>query len=271
MDTIGDHRGTRFECSDGGHLQFQTAGVGEPVVLIHGFGLDFAMWDPQWAALSQGYRVVRYDLRGYGRSSRPTGRYSHVEDYLALARFLEASPAHLIGLSMGGRLALRIAAEAPSCVRSLTLADSALDGHAWSEEWLTRWRAMGAAATQDVQDAKHLWLQHDLFAPARGKPPVAAALESMVQRYSGWHFEADDPGVGPARPVTEVLSTIESPTLVIVGALDLSDFQAIAQRLAADMPRASLKIIPGAGHMSNMEAPRLFNELVLAHLSSVRA
>jgi pimeloyl-ACP methyl ester carboxylesterase len=266
----GDGEGM-LECADGGRLRYSIAGKGDSLVFLHGFGLDSSMWDPQWPLFTKHYRSLRYDLRGYGASSVPTGPYSHVEDFLALTGFLKAQPAHLIGLSLGGRLALRIAAQAPRIVRSLTLVDSALDGHSWSEDWSERWQAMVTAGKTDVNQAKSLWLQHDLFEPARSRPAVAGALDAMVRRYSGWHFHSDDPGLGPTTPVAEMLSTILVPTLVIVGALDLPDFQAIARRLAGEMPRASLRMIPNVGHMSNLEDSHEFNQLVLAHLAACTA
>ena len=104
----------RLKRADGGWLHYTCAGEGDPVVFIHGFGLDSSMWDPQWRVLAQRYRVIRYDLRGYGESSLPAAPYSHVDDLLALIDFLGAAPAHLVGLSLGGRVALRVAAQAPA-------------------------------------------------------------------------------------------------------------------------------------------------------------
>ncbi len=63
----------RLQCADGGWLHYTCAGAGDPVVFIHGFGLDFGMWDPQWRVFAQQHRVIRYDLRGYGGSSLPEG------------------------------------------------------------------------------------------------------------------------------------------------------------------------------------------------------
>ena len=94
-----------FACPDGGCLRYSTAGTGEPVVLLHGFGLDASMWDPQWPVLQREFRVIRYDLRGFGGSSLPDGAYSHSEDLRGLLDHLGARPAHVIGLSMGGRMA----------------------------------------------------------------------------------------------------------------------------------------------------------------------
>ena len=252
----------------GGWLEYEAAGDGDPVVFLHGFGLDAAMWDPQWPAFSAGYRAIRYDLRGYGASSMPAGPYSHVDDFLALTEFLRARPAHLVGLSMGGRYALRVAAQNPGAVRSLTLADTALDGHTWSPQWLQRWQEITQAARRDdLAGARRLWLHHPLFEPALRQPAVAAALETMVVDYSGWHWRERDPDMTPAPPTIEMLATIAVPTLMIVGELDLPDFQTIAQRIAADMPNVTLRTITNTGHMGNLEAPREFNDLVLEHLS----
>jgi len=250
-----------------GTLQYAVAGAGEPVVFIHGFGLDSEMWAPQWPVFAKAYRVIRCDLRGYGRSSLPQAGYSHVDDLLALLESLKSRPAHLVGLSMGGRYALRVARAAPSAVRSLTLADTALDGHAWSEDWLRRWRRMTEAAKAgDFAAARQHWLRHPLFEPALEQPQAAAALEAMVQGYSGWHWWQRDPDPAPSPPIADVLPAISIPTLMIIGERDLPDFQAIAQRVAKSMPNVRLRSIPGAGHMSNMEAPEEFNRLVLEHI-----
>jgi 3-oxoadipate enol-lactonase len=265
--TKPDSNESRLERADGGWLHYATAGAGDPVVLIHGFGLDLNMWDAQWQIFAQRHRVIRYDLRGYGSSSLPEGAYSHVDDLLALIDFLGSRPVHLVGLSLGGRVALRVAATHPTAVRSLTLADPALDGHTWTDDWLQRWRKMTEAAKRgDLNDARKLWREHSLFAPANKDPKVAGALRVMIDRYSGWHWAHPDPGTAPQTPVAHVLSSISIPTLVVVGELDLPDFQSIARRLGQQMPQSELRTITGSGHMSNMEAPRAFNELVLEHL-----
>jgi 3-oxoadipate enol-lactonase len=257
----------RLECADGGWLHYTSAGDGPPVVLIHGFGLDLRMWDSQWGAFAQRHRVIRYDLRGYGGSSLPEGAYSHVDDLLALIDFLGLESVHLVGLSLGGRVALRVAAQEPQAVRSLTLADPALDGHVWTDDWLQRWRAMTETAKRgNLNGAKKLWREHILFEPANRNPKVAESLDLMVDGYSGWHLAYPDPGTMPETPIAQVLPSISIPSQVLVGELDLPDFQTIARRLGQEMPQAELHTIPGSGHMSNMEAPQVFSELVLGFL-----
>lgn len=266
MTQIGSAQSHRL--SDGGQIYFAEAGKGTPVVLLHGFGLDLSMWEPQWHVLASRYRALRYDLRGYGASSVPTGAYSHVEDFRQLMQVLEASPVHLVGLSMGGRYALRIAAQLPQAVRSLTLVDAALDGHRWGEAWMARWQEIAAAARSDVGRAKALWLEHDLFAPARQQPALAEALAAMVHRYSGWHFQHRDPDAVPAPPTGERLSSIKVPTLVVVGERDLDDFQSIARRLAHELPQASLRVMRNVGHLASLEDPEAFNGLLLEHMAA---
>jgi len=256
-----------FLCPDGGRLRYCTAGSGNPVVLIHGLSLDTSMWDPQWPPLTREFRAIRYDLRGFGGSSVPQAPYSHSDDLLGLLDFLGARPAHIVGLSMGGRVALRFALDQPQAVQSLTLIDSALEGHSWTAGWSEKMRAIvEAAGNGGPAAAKQLWLAHELFAPARRDPQLAAALAAMVGRYTAWHWSNVDPIRKPASPTSESLSLLRCPTLVLVGEFDLPDFTAIAQRLAATIPHATLHTIRGAGHMANMEAPAAVNELLLEHL-----
>ena len=256
-----------FQCADGGQLRYSTSGTGEPVVLIHGLGLDAAMWDAQWPALQQEFLAIRYDLRGFGASSIPTGPYSHADDLLGLLEFLEARPAHVVGLSMGGRMALRFALDQPQAVKSLTLIDPALEGFPWSESWTRQMDPiLAAAAKGDVRTARQLWLSHALFAPARRDPRVAAALSAMVERYSVWHWHSADLMRRSASPAIKCLAAVSCPTQVILGELDLPDFKEIAQRLAAEIPGATLHTIADTGHMANMEAPATVNDLLLAHL-----
>jgi len=256
-----------LSCDDGGSVAYFVSGSGEPVVFIHGLGLDSSMWKPQLGALSRICRVIRYDVRGFGDSSVPTGAYSRSADLYSLLDHLGACPAHVVGLSMGGNIALRFAVDQPLAVKSLVLLDPALEGHAWSSVWAQKMNAIRAAArVGDVEAAKRLWLMHDLFAPARRNADVSASLSGMIERYSGWHWSHVDPAVAPPPPISERLADIACPTLIVLGALDAPDFHAIAQRLSNEIPGATLVTIPDVGHMSSMEAPDVVNGLIMNHL-----
>ena len=251
---------------DDGDLFFESAGEGEAVVFLHGFGLDSRMWDPQFEVLQSTFRVIRYDFRGFGRSSLPPHNgYAHEDDLNALLSDLGSAPAHVVGLSMGGMMALRFAVAYPQSVRSLVLADSALDGHTWSDDWQTRWYGMREAAkTGQIAEAKRRWLEHPLFDSARSDPFLASLLARMVEDYSGWHWCNRDTARVPSAPSAEQLGEVRMPSLVITGAHDISDFQSVANTLAAGLPAVRRLIIPNSGHMVNLEAPREFNAALLA-------
>lgn len=249
---------------NGTRLYYEMAGSGEPLVLLHGFSLDTRLWDEQFDAFAQHYRTIRYDARGFGRSSLPDGPYRHIDDLRALLLTLEAAPAHLLGLSLGGGVMLDFALAYPDDVRSLILADTALGGYAWAKDWGEPRRA---ARAEGLAAAKAAWLNDELFAAANEQPALAARLQQMVSDYSGYHWLQRDSERGPEVPAIKRLEAIDVPTLIIVGERDLPEFCAIADQLAARLPHARMVELKGVGHMSNMEAPAAFNDAVLAFLA----
>ncbi len=251
-------------------LYYEQAGTDYPLVLVHGFGLDGRMWDEQFAIFAQHFRVVRYDLRGFGQSSLPDQPYSHVDDLKSLLDYLSIEQAHLVGLSLGGAIAMEFAFRYPTAVSHLVLANSVLDGFRMSETWdnsVIPLYTHGRAG--DLAMAKHLWLSHSLFTPALQNERCREQLQQIVTDYSGWHWLHQDPGTGPTTPTIERLNEIQAPTLVIIGELDLPDFHLVTDMLQQQIPQAQKVILPGAGHMSNMESPERFNEAVLNFLSMV--
>jgi len=249
---------------NGTQLYYEAAGSGEPLIMAHGLSLDTRMWDAQFAVFAQRYRVVCYDVRGYGRSAPPDDApYSRPDDQMALMAHLGIARAHVLGLSMGGMLAVDFALEYPQATHTLIAVDSALSGYRWSDDWRARWQAM--EATGDAEAAKRLWLAHPLFAPANAQPAVAAALAQMVADYSGYHLLRDDGA--RAGHAFRRLEELQMPVLVVLGERDLPDFHTIADRLAV-RAHARAVVIPGAGHMSPMEAPDAFNRIVLEFLAA---
>src|SRR2546423_13431038 len=125
-----------FADVSGTRLYYELAGAGPPLVLIHGFSLDSRLWDEQFAAFARRHLVLRYDLRGFGRSAPPRGeRYAHTHDLRALLEHLGVGPGVLLGLSLGGRVAIDFALEHPDLTRALIPVDAMLGGHRWSEAW----------------------------------------------------------------------------------------------------------------------------------------
>jgi len=249
----------------GARLYYEEAGSGRPLVLIHGFTFDMRMWDDQFEPFAQYFRVIRYDVRGYGRSSPPTSEpYSHADDLKALLDQLGISRANLLGLSLGAAIAINFTLTYPTMVSALVLADAVLWGHSWVEtESGDVWRAGREAG---IREAKRLWLWHPMFDAARENPNVAGRLSRMVADYSGWNWENDDPGIYPDPPDSQRIGKITAPTLAIVGARDIPDFHVIADTLSHTIPNARKVALQGVGHMCNMEDPEAFNEVVLTFL-----
>jgi pimeloyl-ACP methyl ester carboxylesterase len=122
------------------------------------------------------------------------------------------------------------------------------------------------ARRSGVDAARKVWQAHPLLAPASEKPQVAKQLAEMTATYTGWHWLHADPQESSAPAAIERLATIRAPTLIVVGERDLSDFHRIAELLASIIPRAKRVVLPGVGHIANMEAPIEFNNVVLAFL-----
>ncbi|MCP5110949.1 MAG: alpha/beta fold hydrolase [bacterium] len=251
----------------GGSFYYEVAGEGPNVVLVHGFRLDARMWVDQFAVFAERYRVIRYDARGFGRSSVPGSEpYAPHRDLKALLDSLGVERASLIGLSMGGNIAAEFAAAYPESTDALVIADSAL-GLRWSKESLDAMQEIRAAAEeQGVEAALELWLNHPLFGPARENPELWPRLKELIAGYSWWHFYNVDPGERPPAPLSERLGQIQAPTLFLYGERDAPEVHEVAGLLTDYIPGAKQTVIPGAGHMSNMEAPDAFNRAVLDFL-----
>jgi pimeloyl-ACP methyl ester carboxylesterase len=256
----------------GTRLYFESTAEGDPIVLLHGFALDRRMWQDQFGALSARYRVIRYDLRGFGRSAPPGDtQYSHAEDLLALLRYLDISEADIVGLSLGGGVALDFALTHPDKVRRLIVADSTLGGYQWSDAWKSTVAPIWSSGRKgDLTTAINLWCEHPLFESAMRKKPTRTRLKKMILGYSGWHWANRDPHRSLEPPALVRLNALLVPTLVVVGAFDLPDFQIVANVLNERIPGARKVVLPGVGHMSNMEAPETFNDLILGFLGSLQ-
>jgi pimeloyl-ACP methyl ester carboxylesterase len=257
-----------FANVNGTRLYYEVAGSGFPLVLIHGITLDTRMWDDQLAAFAGHFQVIRYDVRGFGRSTLPTDEdYSNADDLKALLDHLGIASTFVLGLSMGGGIAIDFALTYPETVDALILADSAVGGFQLSPERAALVNAISSKAKETgIPAAKKLWLDDPLFGSAREIPVVRSRLAEIVSDYSGWHWIK-----GPRRqafpPPVNRLHEIDIATLVIVGERDIPDFQAIAGTLHQRIPHAQKVVLPGVGHMCNMEAPDQFNTTVLAFLA----
>lgn len=223
------------------------------------------MWEHQVKALRNHFTVITYDMRGFGQSILPEDTpYAHEDDYLAVLRQFGFDRAHVVGSSMGGRIALRCALTCPDAVASLILLDSALDGYGWSIGWQNEWLPILIAAREGaLATARELWANHSLYAHANKNALLGAGLGTIIGQYSGWHWINKDPAIVPQPAAIHRLQDITKPTLIVTGEYEIPDFCEIADILSDEIPGSRRLMVPGSGHMVNIEAADVVNEAIV--------
>ncbi len=256
-------------------LYSEVAGEGPEIVLLHEGICDCRMWDIQWDDWTRSHRVLRLDFRGYGRSPIEPGPYSSARDVLDLMERHGFERAAVVGISLGGRVALEVALAQPRRVSALVLVGSGLPGHEWSEEQQAIWAEEEAAfQAGDLDKAVELALRTWVDGPRRRAedvdPEVRARVAEMQRRIYELQasLEEDDEEL-LVEGVANRLGEIVAPTLVLVGEEDVPDIHAIADRLAREIPGARKALISNTAHVPSIERPREFDELVLGFLQEV--
>ncbi|MFC6062118.1 alpha/beta fold hydrolase [Streptomyces ochraceiscleroticus] len=254
----------------GGELYYEAAGAGPAVVLLHEGMLDLTMWDEQfeWLARS-GYRVVRYDARGHGRSSVVDGDYAHHEDLRALLDHLGIARATLVGHSHGARVALDSALVYPDAVAALVLAAPGISGRAFSDPFLLHHIREQVAAvsapggvTLFVEHFLRMWVDGPHREPASVDADLRERIRATAKATVRAHAEGMGRGMALEVGAAGRLAEIRVPTLVMDGDLDSTDISANAHAVALAVPGARRARIPAAGHMVNLEnAARFDREL----------
>lgn len=237
---------------EGAFLSGEVEGDGTPLVLIHGMAGARGDWDRLRAALPREISTLRYDLRGFGRSAADeTVEYSHADDLLALFDAQGLAKAPVLGLSLGGAVALNFALTHPERVSRLILISPAMVGWEWSTEWKALWRGVAdAARTGDLALARERWWQHPMFAVAR-QGDAAQELRLAIDAYHGRHWILD-----PQRrelPDIDRLHQLAAPTLLLTGEYDVADIRLIADVIAAAAPGAARIDYAATGHMLHIE------------------
>ena len=257
-------------------LDYEVAGEGSPVVLVHAGIADSRMWDPQWQAFQRGHRVVRFDMRGFGRSPLAPGPYSPPADLIALLDELALGPAALVGASMGGGISLQVAVARPDLVSALVLVGSGVRGHDWSDYVTTSWTAEEAALERgDLAEAVEVNLRTWVDGPDRSPDEVDPEVRRKVAEMQRRAFELAlaCPEAQEEALVLDVgdrLGEISVPTLAIVGEHDVQDVHVVAERLESEIG-ATRVTIAGAAHLPSLEQPREFDEFVLGFLAELEA
>lgn len=260
-----------FAHVNGVQLYYETSGKGRPVVFVHGFGCGIRSWDPQVRALFREYRVVAYDVRGHGLSDAPrdAAAYSQsisIEDLRGLLTHLEIRRAAVVGLSMGGNIALNFALAYPRMVSALVVADTGA-GSDGTTEWVAGAHDFAAALeTGGMERFADLAMASPLFARycergAEAQRFLRSCL--MTHRAHGVAHTARE--VLSKRPtlyaLEDRLATLRVPTLLIVGEHD-DPCRKVHDFMARTIRRARHIVLSGVGHLANLEAPRSFNAAV---------
>jgi pimeloyl-ACP methyl ester carboxylesterase len=262
---------------DGGALAWESAGEGPDVVFLHPGLWDGRVWDEQFGVFSRTYRVLRFDFRGYGRSSRPEpGRpYSHVDDLAAVMDAASVERAALVGCSMGGSTAIDFALTYPSRVSALVLASSgmnAFDDDRLTPEEEAELELLDAPVAEameagEIERAERARLR--IWAPL-GTEDEAGRRISEIAFDNIHEMTMDETGrrdISP--PAIERLEQIEAPTLVLPADNDPLVFRRLSAILAERIPDARLVQIPETDHVVNMRRAAEFNHVVLGFLGEV--
>ena len=265
--------GHGFAPVEGTRLYYELKGEGPAVVLIHGGQLDSRMWDDQFDALAKQFTAIRYDVRGYGGSLRGNKPYSDADDLAALLDYLKVTKAHLVGLSLGGRIALDVAVAHPDRVRSLTLAGPGLAGFEApnaAEVELRMWEIIKAAREDGPDQATDLWLKDPFMVPAMEQPRLAARLRRISRENAHCWLENPVLQRSPKPLAAKRLDTINVPTLLILGDRDVPQIKASIEELEKGIGGSQKVVIKDAGHMVNMERPGAFNETLQTFLAKLK-
>lgn len=253
----------------------EVAGEGPEIVLLHEGICDSRMWDTQWVEWSRSHRLLRLDFRGYGRSPIEPGPYASARDVLDVMDRHGFERAAIVGVSLGGRVALEIALAQPERVSTLVLVGAGLPGHEWSDEQRAIWAEEEAALQAgDLDKAVEVslctWVDGPRRKPEDVDPDVRARVAEMQRRiYELQASLEDDEEELLVDDVAARLGEIKAQTLVLVGGDDVPDMQAIAARLAREIPGARRETITNTAHVPSLERPQEFEELVLGFLESV--
>jgi pimeloyl-ACP methyl ester carboxylesterase len=269
------------------YTYFEIAGAGTPVILIHGHSVDCRMWDPQIAELAKHYKVIRYDLRGYGKTDVPVEgeKFSHAEDLHKLMWFLGVQRAHIVGLSLGAAVAADFLAMYPEEALSVTAiaggiwplaipedANNAQKAKIEAEIRQKKLESIETVKKQGIEAYKKQWLEFVLSACGPHKNEIKPKLQQMIDEWSAWQALHVEPLRDINPPVTIQLKTKKPdvPVLIVTGKDDLQNSINAGKALAEILPNARTVYIENAGHFPNMETPAEFNKILLDFLSSVK-
>lgn len=257
-----------------GKLYYEMAGEGNPLLLLHAGFVDSRMWDDQWLAFTKHYRVIRVDLRGFGKSDPVTEPLSRRAELYHLCQELHIDQASFIGCSLSGETVLDFALEHPTMVSALVVVSAVPSGFQMQGQpprYL--FDMMNAVQNGDLALASELqnriWIDGSFREPEQVDPLIRqrAAEMNRIALVNGTWSKAEANPIDPLNPpAIKRLHEIHAPTLIIAGSLDHPEILRASEVMAASIANAQSVIIPNAAHLPNMEDPAGFNHVVLNFL-----
>ncbi|WP_114778477.1 alpha/beta fold hydrolase [Botryobacter ruber] len=263
-------------------LYYEEAGQGEPLILLHGHSLNRTMWDKQFFELAKNYRVIRYDMRGYGWSDDPVEDvpFTHAGDLTRLMQHHKIEKAHLVGLSLGSYVGTDMLALHPKKLLSLTAASGIYYHFTGSDQPITeaerqkRQEQIKAYKKNGIDVNKWEWFQALMRSGGSRKEEMRRPLWDMIYKWKAWQPLHIEPRLLLGNAVVPKLKQqqIKVPVLVLIGELDGGPGRsATSEAEAKDLfPNAKIILLKDAGHMSNMEAPEAFTKEVTSFLATVK-
>ncbi len=238
-----------------------SGGSGPVLVLLHEGVGDSRMWDPVWSDLASACRVIRYDVRGFGRSPAATEEFTLLGDLLAVLDHFEVTRAHVTGCSMGGGTALEFALAEPGRVGSLVLLCPAIGGYAYPETPELDAACEALAEAGDDEGIVRLLLE--VWGRAGDDPLVTDLMRSAMRAWEGEEqFELD------GEPTFDRLGDVRAPTVLLVGDMDDAGLIASNEAAAQRIPGCELVRMPGVDHYPTVRAPGLVAETILRHCAA---
>lgn len=238
-----------------------SGGSGPLLVLLHAGVGDSRMWDPVWPDLTAGYRAIRYDVRGYGRSPAPTEEFALLDDLRAVLDYFGVAGVHLVGCSMGGGTALEFALAEPGRVKSLLLLCPGIGGYPYPDTPEIDEACEALAAAGDEEGVLGVLL--DVWARSGDDPLVTDLMRSAMRAWEGEEeFERD------GEPVFDRLDQLRLPTILMVGDMDDAALVASNEEAARRIPGCELLPMPGVDHYPTIRAPQQVVAAVRQHVSA---
>jgi pimeloyl-ACP methyl ester carboxylesterase len=238
-----------------------SGGSGPVLVLLHEGVGDSRMWDPIWADLTAAGRVIRYDVRGFGRSAAATENFTLLGDLVAVLDEFEVRSAHVVGCSMGGGTALELTLADPHRVRSVVLLAPGIGGYPYPETPELDAACDVLESAGDTEGIVRLLL--DVWGRSGADQLVTDLMRSALRAWAGEEeFEQE------GDPTFDRLGEVHTPTVLMVGDQDDAALIASNEEAAARIPGCELIRMSGVDHYPTIRAPRLVTDAILRHIAA---